>query len=128
MPRWRPELIDLENKAKQKADILFFVVDNQTRSVVSMIEVAYIAATQRHLLLVLHPYSGPGALIADEPISQAEYQDLNQAQSYLNDLVERQNFPVFDQIPVALNCLAATLRQQDIAGTFGNSKASISRK
>lgn len=93
--------------------MLFFVVDNQTRSVASMIEVAHLASSQRKLLLVLHHYAGPGAFIADEAISDSEYRDLHQAQCYLADLVERQGFPVFDQIPVAINC-AARLLQENI--------------
>jgi hypothetical protein len=45
------------------------VIDNQTRSTASMIEAAYIAGTKAKLLLVVHPYSGPGAFICKDVLS-----------------------------------------------------------
>ena len=49
---WYPELIEVEEQAKQSASMLFFVIDNQTRAVSSMIEIAYFAGehTQSRLL------------------------------------------------------------------------------
>jgi len=54
---WAPELIELENQAKQNCEILFFVVDNQTRAIASMMEVAFIAATKRKLILVISDFT-----------------------------------------------------------------------
>ncbi|KAI1290365.1 hypothetical protein HDE_08059 [Halotydeus destructor] len=107
---WKPELVDLENSAKQSADILFFVIDNQTRSVTSMIEVAIYAGSRRKLVLVIHHFDGPGTAIADETVSDSEYHDLHRSQCYLQDLVQRQGIPVFKQIPDALNCIARLLK------------------
>ena len=39
---WFPELIEVEEQAKMAASLLFFVVDNQTRAISSMVEVAYV--------------------------------------------------------------------------------------
>lgn len=50
---WCPELIALEHEAKTNAKFLLFVIDNQTRSVVTMIEVAFLAAQGRKVVLVL---------------------------------------------------------------------------
>ena len=40
---WYPELIEIEERAKSDASLLLFVVDNQTRAVSSMVEIAYFA-------------------------------------------------------------------------------------
>ena len=40
---WYPELIEIEEQAKSDASLLLFVVDNQTRAVSSMVEIAYFA-------------------------------------------------------------------------------------
>lgn len=108
---WGPELIELENQAKTSADILFFVIDNQTRSVASLIEAAYISACNRKLILVIKRYEGPGQLILGEPLTDREYGDLCRGQRMLQDIVERQDIPVFENIAVALNCTAKILRE-----------------
>ncbi|CAB3372680.1 Hypothetical predicted protein [Cloeon dipterum] len=108
---WGPELVELEWKAKQHATVLFFVMDNETRSVASLIEAAHSAAKQRKLILVISSYKGPGQEICGEFLSQKEYDDLAAGQTVLQDLVERQGIPVFDSIPVALNCTAKILRE-----------------
>ncbi|KAF4524587.1 hypothetical protein B566_EDAN008542 [Ephemera danica] len=107
---WGPELVELEWAAKQQATVLFFVMDNETRSVASLIEAAHSAARQRKLILVIHPYQGPGQELGGETLSQQEFDDLSAGQMVLQDLVERQGIPVFDDIPVALNCTAKVLR------------------
>ncbi|XP_066993495.1 uncharacterized protein raw isoform X3 [Anabrus simplex] len=108
---WGPELIELEHQAKQNAAVLFFVIDNQTRSVASIIEAAHISGRRRKLILVIHAYEGPGQKIWGEPISEEEYEDLTTGQMVLQDLVERQGIPVFESIPIALNCTAKVLRE-----------------
>ena len=40
---WFPELIEIEEQAKMAASLLLFVVDDQTRAISSMVEVAYLA-------------------------------------------------------------------------------------
>lgn len=108
---WGPELIELEFQAKQNAAILFFVIDNQTRSVASMIEAAYLSARRQKLILVIHAYQGPGQKIWGEEITEEEYEDLTTGQMMLQDLVERQGIPVFESVPIALNCTAKVLRE-----------------
>lgn len=39
---WYPELIDIEEQAKTSAFLLLFVVDNKTRAISSMVEIAYL--------------------------------------------------------------------------------------
>lgn len=73
MPQWGPELIEKEHHAKQTAEVLFFVVDRQTRSVATMVEAAYYTAAQKTFILVIHPFEGPGQLIQGESITERYY-------------------------------------------------------
>lgn len=109
--QWGPELIELENQAKQNADVMFFVIDNQTRSVASMIEAAHIAGTRRKLILVVHSFENTDAIIFGEAITEKELKDLQQGQRYLRDLVERENIPVFNNIPDALKATARVVKE-----------------
>lgn len=66
---WAPELVAQEHDAKQSASVLLYVVDSQTRSVAGMIEVAYLVAAGRCVVLVAYPYRS-GQSIMGEQISQ----------------------------------------------------------
>lgn len=66
---WGPQLIELESYAKQNSEILFFVVDNQTRAIASMIEVAFLASAQRKLILVVNDLPGPKCKIVNDELS-----------------------------------------------------------
>ncbi|CAL1268257.1 unnamed protein product [Larinioides sclopetarius] len=116
--QWGPELIELENQAKQNAEVMFFVIDNQTRSVASMIEAAQVAGTDRKLILVVHEFEKPGSVVMGETITEKEFRDLRQGQRYLQDLVEKQDIPVFDNINKAVlgaaKVLKDNIRPQDL--------------
>ena len=47
---WKPEMMELEHQAKQTSQLLFFVLNEQTRNVVSMIEISYLAGKKRKLI------------------------------------------------------------------------------
>jgi hypothetical protein len=108
---WKPELMEIEDQAKQTAELLFFVIDNKTRSTASMVEAAYLAGCGRQLILVIKSFLHPGTLIAGEPMSVVEYEDLERSHAYLTDLVERQGIPVFTDIHVALSCTGKAVAQ-----------------
>jgi len=112
VPQWGPELMEKEHHAKQTAEVLFFVIDRQTRSVATIIEAAYYTAAQKKFVLVIDPYEGPGQIIQGEPISQQEYEDLATGQLVLQDMVERLGIPVFSSIRSALECTAKILREK----------------
>ncbi|XP_030377578.1 uncharacterized protein LOC115626365 isoform X2 [Scaptodrosophila lebanonensis] len=99
---WTPDLIELEHRAKEKARVLFFVMDSETRASAGAIEAAHIAGQNcKQLVLVLHPYK-PNQKILNEPLSQQEYLDLNRNQLILKELVSRRGLPVLDNIPSGL--------------------------
>jgi hypothetical protein len=108
---WVPEMIELEHQAKQTSQILFFVVNDKTRNVVSMIEVSYLAGKKRKLICVLGKYPETNHQINSEPLSKTEWLDLQGGLTVVNDLVERQGMPVFDTIDVALECATKVIKQ-----------------
>ena len=55
---WYPELIEIEEQAKMAASMLLFVVDDRTRAVASMVEVAHLTGLGRELVLVVEDIQG----------------------------------------------------------------------
>jgi len=111
---WKPEMMELEHQAKQTSQLLFFVLNEQTRNVVSMIEISYLAGKKRKLICCLGQYPKPplsNHTINSEAISMTEWQDLTGGMIVVNDLVERQGIPVFDSIDVALECATKVIKQ-----------------
>ena len=50
---WSPDLLIQENKAKQSAKILFFVIDGRTRAMASMLEVAELICGGKCVVLTI---------------------------------------------------------------------------
>ena len=67
---WSPEMIELEHQAKVTSQILFYVLNDQTRNVASMIEVSQYAGSNRRLIVVLNPYPGPQHTINGEQLTK----------------------------------------------------------
>ncbi|XP_014661742.1 PREDICTED: uncharacterized protein LOC106804877 [Priapulus caudatus] len=111
VPHWEPELLEVEDQAKEASEVLFFVVDNETRGVSSIIEISYYAGSRRAIIVVLKPFQRPGVIIRDEPLSKSECEELNNTQTSLQDLLERQCIPVFSDIYRALVCTSKVLQE-----------------
>lgn len=65
---WSPDLLAAEHCAKQNADVLFFVLDRETRCLAGMVEVAQLAAAQRPIVVVVMEYK-PSQIICNEQIT-----------------------------------------------------------
>ncbi|KAL1131725.1 hypothetical protein AAG570_011338 [Ranatra chinensis] len=100
---WNAELVQVEHRAKASAKILFYVLDKQTRNVVGIVEAAHFAGARRNLVLVIDNYE-KNQLVAGESISKTEFEELSCGLATLQDLVKRQDIPVFNSIPVAIKC------------------------
>lgn len=109
---WRPELIEEENRAKSDAGILLFVIDNQTRGVSALIELAELVAGNRILVCVLKEFIRPDSRICGQMIGVKEYQELRHAQLVIKCLMERRGVPVFSNLPEALGYCANLIKQQ----------------
>ena len=103
-------MIELEHNAKQTSQLLFFVANEKTRNVVSMIEISYLAGKKRKLICCLGKYPEYHHKINNEPLSCMERQDLQAGLTVVNDLVERQGIPVFDNIDTALECATKSIK------------------
>ncbi|KAF5270421.1 hypothetical protein FQR65_LT05609 [Abscondita terminalis] len=113
---WGPELVAEEHDAKQSASVLLFVLDNQTRSVAGMIEVAYLVASNRCVVVVAHSYE-LGQSIMGEDLSYREYVDLVRGQSSLLTLLKIQGVKVY------INLMSALQRTTSILHSTSNGKA-----
>ncbi|KAK4883600.1 hypothetical protein RN001_006919 [Aquatica leii] len=110
---WGPELVAEEHDAKQSASVLLFVLDSQTRSVAGMIEVAYLVASDRCVVVVAHPYE-LGQSIMGEDLSYREYVDLVSGQSTLLTLLKTQGVKVY------VNLMSALQRTTSILHSTGS--------
>jgi len=108
---WVPEMIELEHQAKVTSQILFYVLNDQTRNIGSMIEVSQYAGSNRRLIVVLTPYPGQDHHINGESLTKNEYEDLQGAMTMVQDLIERQGIPVFHNLRVALDCTTKVLKE-----------------
>lgn len=106
---WAPELVAKEHNAKQAASLLLFVVDSETRSVAGMIEVAFLVAGGRCVVLVANSYRA-GQTIMGEYITNREYHDLVNGQTSLLALVKSHGIKVHNNLSTALQCTANILR------------------
>ncbi|KAL5243346.1 hypothetical protein ACI65C_010756 [Semiaphis heraclei] len=111
---WSQDLIEIEHAAKESATILFYVIDSQTRNVVSDIETANFAGNHNNLVLVIHPQDAiAGSVIAGEPISFHEAEDIREALTVLHKIAAHQRTLVFDNIPEGLNNVVQILKDKN---------------
>jgi len=90
---WTPESIPIEQRAKQLADCLLFVITADTRGVASMVEATELLSTGRSMVLVLTPYQQLEDL---EPSSVGD--DVNRGRKYLQELAARHRCPVLTDV------------------------------
>ena len=85
----------MEHQAKQTSKVLLYVLSNQTRNVVSMMEIAYMAGSSIHrghkLVVVLEHYPESGVTVnLGETLSTTELDNLESGVITVHDLIERQ--------------------------------------
>ncbi|XP_049821271.1 uncharacterized protein LOC109602705 isoform X2 [Aethina tumida] len=113
---WAPELVAQEHDAKQAASLLLFVIDSQTRSTVGMIEVAYLVASGRCVVVVAQPFI-KGQSIMGEVISDQEYVDLVNGQTCLLHLVKSRGVKIHSDLKSALQCTANFFKNASSSNT-----------
>lgn len=95
---WKPELIEIEAKAKADASVLLFVIDGKTRAIASMIEATeYMMTPERSVILVIENIED-STVIEGENITGRQLKDLNRARAYLRDVAKRQCHSVFQSV------------------------------
>ncbi|GFS15995.1 RalBP1-associated Eps domain-containing protein [Elysia marginata] len=120
---WRPELVELEDRAKNVAELLFFVIDNNTRSVASLCEIAYLVGCKRQIIVVFLGFDEAVEEVSLEKTTDREKMDIARARNVLMDIIERNSIPVFSDIQAALRCAAVHLkhgiRVQELSASHG---------
>ena len=113
---WTPDLVEIEHRAKELAPLLFFVIDHDTRALASTIEVCYLAARGRSIIVVMNPMSeGKYTKFIQQKKSSYEkddeddYENACEARRTLRTLLRSLNIPVFDNVRLALECAAFIL-------------------
>jgi hypothetical protein len=104
---WTPELVDVERQAKTEALNWLFVIDGQTRAIVSMVEIAgLLAADPPSMYLVIQDVP-VGMEIDGQPVGDRERNDLNQGRAYLRDLANQHGVIVHESVTAAVRAIIA---------------------
>jgi hypothetical protein len=118
---WSPDLCQIEEKAKASCDILFFVLDNMTRGIASMVEVAYLAGCGREMVTVMVDYERRPQ-IGGKDLSVVEADALNRGRDFLCSILRFEQIPVFNEVPVALSHLTRMARSDKVMDELAKSK------
>lgn len=119
MDDWSPRLIELENQAKQHAQLKYFVIDNQTRGVASMVEIAYLASSRSQLIVVMQDFER-GGCIDGIPMPDSEVIDLNRGHDFLCHLLHQDGIPIFDDVETGLQCAIGLIQRGESIFDLGD--------
>jgi hypothetical protein len=113
---WTPDLVEIEHRAKELAPLLFFVIDYDTRALASIVEVCYLAARGRSIIVVMNPMPEKNQTkfiqqknSIHEKDDEHDYENVCDARRTLRTLLRSINIPVFDNVRLALECAAFIL-------------------
>ncbi|CAF0818483.1 unnamed protein product [Rotaria sordida] len=113
---WTPDLIEIEHRAKELAPLLFFVIDHDTRALASIVEVCYLAARGRSIIVVMNPMPDKNhtkfvqqKTNIHEKDTEDDYENVCKARRTLRTLLQNMSIPVFDDLRLALQCAAYIL-------------------
>ncbi|KUF90858.1 hypothetical protein AM588_10008200 [Phytophthora nicotianae] len=107
---WFEELIQIEAKAKETAQIVLMVVDGLTRSIVCINEAVEYICRGRKVMLVVDDIE-EGTEVAGKVLSKTELADLNGARQCLRDLAHRRGVGLFPDVAAAIEGCIAYLTQ-----------------
>ncbi|UJR10432.1 hypothetical protein I4U23_014636 [Adineta vaga] len=107
---WTPDLIEIEYRAKERAPILFFVIDHSTRSLAAIEEVCYLAARRRNIIVVMNIMAEDRNQVkfiqekkdSNEVDDENDYENAYEARRTLRRLLQNINVPIFNNLTVAL--------------------------
>ena len=84
---WHSGLVETEANAKTEASVLLFVVDDSTRALASLVEVAATVSSGKNVVVVVQ-YIAENTSIAGDLVSENERKDLNRGRHYLVSVIE----------------------------------------
>lgn len=96
---WSPELVAIEAKVKEDCAILLFVIDDATRSLVSVLEAVEHICRGRRVFIALIDIVEPTNFDGDgTPASKGELADLNRLRKYLKDVAVRHGVDIYSSV------------------------------
>lgn len=107
---WTPAHQYTEMEAKEAAEVWLFVINESTRGIASIGEVAYRIGLNRKLALCL-VYLPYGAVFEDRALTDAEIDDINRGRVFLSAMAEQHGIPVFDNVELAAHHAVALAQQ-----------------
>ena len=105
-------IVEVEAGAKGDSELLLFVIDGQTRSIASMVEVAEYIASGRDVVLVVNNIPD-STTIGGQVVTGGELKDLNRARAYVLDVAKRHpgNVDVFADVASAVEHCVEVLKK-----------------
>lgn len=113
---WYEELIQIEAKAKETAQIVLMVVDGLTRSIVCINEAVEYICKGRKVVLVVDDIED-GTKIAGVVLSKTELADLNGARQCLRDLAFKEGVILVNDVATAIHECILWLSQTETPKT-----------
>lgn len=98
---WYEELVQIETRAKETAKVLLMVIDNATRTMVSINESVEYICRGRRVVLVVDDIL-PGTVLEGEVVAPDELADLNGARECLRNLARKKQVRVFANVHDAI--------------------------
>jgi hypothetical protein len=87
------------------AKILLFVIDNQTRGIMSIAEAAYYIGMKRHIVLVIEDVNDEVNLI-----HKCEFKDLNRGRAFIRNLAKEHNIHVSPTVADAIKHITQQIK------------------
>ncbi|MEB3295414.1 MAG: nucleoside 2-deoxyribosyltransferase domain-containing protein [Synechococcales bacterium] len=100
-----------ELAAKESAEVMLFIVTDQTRGVASLVEAAYLIGSGRSIALALM-FIPEGAIVDGEVITELERRDLNRGRLFVRTLAQQAEIPVFDSAEAATHYAIKLLKHK----------------
>eukprot|EP01147_Barroeca_monosierra_P006762 gene6762-7560_t len=113
---WFPELIEIEERAKNTADLLLFVFTNATTAIASMMEVAFSS-----VVVMESPTEISEAYSIDTDRKDPYWFDLQRGRELLVTLLKLENIPVFTTVEEGLQ-YCVTLISSTLKHEYSNSE------
>jgi len=127
---WTEALVQAEAKAKEQAQLLFFVLDNETRSLSSILETCYFLGTGKPLTLIVKEFDGPATNkweIQGEELDEYEIDLINDLKRYVLEIAKLEHIPVFKDTTTAAHYVSALYDGAvDLKGSMQNKRLGIS--
>lgn len=101
---WTIDMIEMEREAKEKAKCILFVIDKDTRSLVSMNEtVEYICRNSHVVVVVVQELNDDDQRLDGVNICHEEWEELKRGRIFIQYLAKLYNVPCFSNVKSAVH-------------------------